>query len=228
MGLYDMIMLKDNHIDYAGGIENAISFANDYLLRNNLTLKIEIEARSIDDVKTIIEIGGIDRIMLINGKYETERVVGTHYNPTLASDGKTIIYERNNRIMKMNGSKPGSDAKEIADDVRTFAVSSDGKHVYFTDRDRDLYYVKGTGKPKKMGVFDVTGITLPLRSSTAYFIIDRELYTSSSGGKHRKLSGADEVTNVWALNDGGVMYVHDWTIYRSDGKPGGFKPVGDY
>ena len=86
MGLYDMIMLKDNHIDYTGGIEKAIFLANDYLRRNNLKLKIEIEARNIDDVKTIIETGGIDRIMLdnfnitdlksavnlINGKYETE------------------------------------------------------------------------------------------------------------------------------------------------------------
>ena len=86
MGLYDMIMLKDNHIDYAGGIKKAISLTNDYLRRNNLNLKIEIEARNIDDVKTIIETGGIDRIMLdnftiadlksavnlINGKYETE------------------------------------------------------------------------------------------------------------------------------------------------------------
>ena len=86
MGLYDMIMLKDNHIDYAGGIEKAISLTNDYLRRNNLKLKIEIEARSIDDVKTIIETGGMDIIMLdnfnitdlksavnlINGKYETE------------------------------------------------------------------------------------------------------------------------------------------------------------
>jgi len=98
MGLYDMIMLKDNHIDYVGGIEKAISLANNYLRRNNLKLKIEIEARSIDNVKTIIETGGIDIIMLdnftiadlkfavnlINGKYETE-----------ASGGITIETIRN-------------------------------------------------------------------------------------------------------------------------------------
>jgi nicotinate-nucleotide pyrophosphorylase (carboxylating) len=86
MGLYDMIMLKDNHIDYAEGIEKAIMLTNNYLRQNNLKLKIEIEARNIDDVKTIIETGGVDRIMLdnfsisntkaavalINGKYETE------------------------------------------------------------------------------------------------------------------------------------------------------------
>ncbi|MDB5198122.1 MAG: nadC [Chitinophagaceae bacterium] len=85
-GLYDMIMLKDNHIDYCGGIENAIEKANEYLQEKNLALKIEIETRSIEDVKTVLKVGKVNRIMLdnftpqqiteavklINGKYETE------------------------------------------------------------------------------------------------------------------------------------------------------------
>jgi len=85
-GLYDMIMLKDNHIDFAGGIEKAIIKTNDYLKNNNLNLKIEIETRNLQEVKKVIEIGNIDRIMLdnfsfedlkkavhlINGKFETE------------------------------------------------------------------------------------------------------------------------------------------------------------
>jgi nicotinate-nucleotide pyrophosphorylase (carboxylating) len=66
MGLYDMIMLKDNHIDYAGGIENAIRRTVDYLKSNNKDLKVEIEARNLDDVKKILETGGVDRIMLDN------------------------------------------------------------------------------------------------------------------------------------------------------------------
>jgi nicotinate-nucleotide pyrophosphorylase (carboxylating) len=86
MGLYDMIMLKDNHIDYAGGIEKAIRKTREYLEKNNLDLKVEIEARSLADVKTILSCRGVDRIMLDNfpveetylavkeiaGKYETE------------------------------------------------------------------------------------------------------------------------------------------------------------
>jgi nicotinate-nucleotide pyrophosphorylase (carboxylating) len=86
MGLYDMILLKDNHIDYAGGIVNAINKTKEYLGKNNLNLKIEIEARTIEDLKTIISTGGVNRIMLdnfsvantllavreIGGKYETE------------------------------------------------------------------------------------------------------------------------------------------------------------
>jgi nicotinate-nucleotide pyrophosphorylase (carboxylating) len=85
-GLYDMIMLKDNHIDYCGGIEKAIAKANTYLQQKNLDLKIEIETRSLDDVKKVIQVGKVHRIMLdnftpqqiekalkiINGKYETE------------------------------------------------------------------------------------------------------------------------------------------------------------
>ncbi|MBK8883229.1 MAG: carboxylating nicotinate-nucleotide diphosphorylase [Bacteroidales bacterium] len=66
MGLYDMIMLKDNHIDYAGGIERAILSTRDYLRKNNLTLKIEIEARNIEDVRKILAVGFVDRIMLDN------------------------------------------------------------------------------------------------------------------------------------------------------------------
>jgi nicotinate-nucleotide pyrophosphorylase (carboxylating) len=85
-GLYDMIMLKDNHIDYSGGIEQAIEKANDYIKQKKLNLKIEIETRSIEDVKTVLRFGKVNRIMLdnfspdeisealrlINGCYETE------------------------------------------------------------------------------------------------------------------------------------------------------------
>jgi nicotinate-nucleotide pyrophosphorylase (carboxylating) len=86
MGLYDMILLKDNHIDYAGGISNAIDKTRAYLKGNNLNLKVEIEARSLEDVRTILAVGGVDRIMLdnfsvedtfiavkeISGRFETE------------------------------------------------------------------------------------------------------------------------------------------------------------
>lgn len=92
-GLFDLIMLKDNHIDYCGGIEKAIEKANEYLLRKNLDLKIEIETRSLEDVKTVLRVGKINRIMLdnftpqqiaealkiINGKYETEASGGINF-----------------------------------------------------------------------------------------------------------------------------------------------------
>lgn len=86
MGLYDMIMLKDNHIDFCGGIERAIEKTNAYLAANKLDLKIEVETRSLDDVKRVLATGNVHRIMLdnytpemlaeavklIDGKYETE------------------------------------------------------------------------------------------------------------------------------------------------------------
>ncbi len=67
-GLYDMIMLKDNHIDFCGGLEAAINKAHDYLIKNNLSLKIEVESRNLEDIKTICAIGKgkVDRIMLDN------------------------------------------------------------------------------------------------------------------------------------------------------------------
>lgn len=86
MGLYDMVMLKDNHIDFCGGIEKAIEKTNAYLIANNLSLAIEVETRSIEDVKRVMAVGNVSRIMLdnytpdevekavelIGGKYETE------------------------------------------------------------------------------------------------------------------------------------------------------------
>jgi nicotinate-nucleotide pyrophosphorylase (carboxylating) len=66
MGLYDMIMLKDNHIDFAGGIKPAIERTHEYLKKKRLDLRIEIEARSLGDVAEIVAFGGIDRIMLDN------------------------------------------------------------------------------------------------------------------------------------------------------------------
>jgi len=65
-GLFDMIMLKDNHIDFAGGIEKAIDATHDYLKKNRLNLKIEIETRTMAEVKRVLKHGKIDRIMLDN------------------------------------------------------------------------------------------------------------------------------------------------------------------
>ena len=86
MGLYDMIMLKDNHIDYCGGLEKAIERAWQYVQTVKPGLQIEVETRSIEDVKRVVAIGKVNRIMLdnftpaqlsdalkiIDGKYETE------------------------------------------------------------------------------------------------------------------------------------------------------------
>ncbi|HMU10211.1 MAG TPA: carboxylating nicotinate-nucleotide diphosphorylase [Ferruginibacter sp.] len=93
-GLYDMIMLKDNHIDYCGGIEKAIQKAYDYVQTKKPGLKIEVETRNMDDIKKVMAIGKVDRIMLdnftpeqiadalvvINGQYETEASGGINLN----------------------------------------------------------------------------------------------------------------------------------------------------
>ncbi|HEY0047101.1 MAG TPA: carboxylating nicotinate-nucleotide diphosphorylase [Flavobacterium sp.] len=68
--LYDMIMLKDNHLDFAGGIENAIAKTKSYLSQNNLDLKIIVEARSLDEVGQILKAGNIHRILLDNFDFE--------------------------------------------------------------------------------------------------------------------------------------------------------------
>ena len=71
--LYDMIMLKDNHVDYAGGIRPAIEKANQYLADTGRSLKIEIEVRNEDELKQVLEVGNVDRIMLDN--FSPERII---------------------------------------------------------------------------------------------------------------------------------------------------------
>ena len=73
IGLFDMILIKDNHIDFAGGIEAAIDMVHHYLQKNDKQLKIEIEARHLDDVKRIIKHGNIHRVMFDNFDTETTR-----------------------------------------------------------------------------------------------------------------------------------------------------------
>lgn len=104
MGLYDMVMLKDNHIDFCGGIEQAIAKTVTYLEDNGLNLKIEVETRTIDDVKRVLAHGGVHRIMLdnytpeqlaeavtlIDGQYETEASGGINMD-TIEAYAKTGV-----------------------------------------------------------------------------------------------------------------------------------------
>ncbi len=94
IGLFDMILLKDNHIDFAGGIANAINRCHEYLKEKGLDLKIEIEVRNFDELRQAMECGGINRIMLDNfsvedtkkaveivaGRYETESSGGITFD----------------------------------------------------------------------------------------------------------------------------------------------------
>lgn len=94
IGLFDMILLKDNHVDFAGGINNAINRCHEYLNDKHLNLKIEIEVRNFDELKQVMDNGCVDRIMLdnfsvpdtkkavdiIDGKYETESSGGITFD----------------------------------------------------------------------------------------------------------------------------------------------------
>lgn len=73
IGLFDMILLKDNHVDFAGGIEAAITRAQNYLKEKGKNLKIEIEVRNFDELERAINVGGIDRIMLDNFNIENTK-----------------------------------------------------------------------------------------------------------------------------------------------------------
>lgn len=94
IGLFDMILLKDNHVDFAGGIKNAITRCHEYLKEKNLDLQIELEVRNFDELNQALEQGGINRVMLdnfsvedtakavkiVNGKYEVESSGGITFD----------------------------------------------------------------------------------------------------------------------------------------------------
>ena len=94
IGLFDMILLKDNHVDFAGGIDKAITRAKEYCKEKGKDLKIEIEVRSFDELQQVLDLGGVDRIMFDNftpemtkkavemvaGKYETESSGGITFD----------------------------------------------------------------------------------------------------------------------------------------------------
>ena len=94
IGLFDMILLKDNHVDFAGGIRSAIERCHQYLKEKGKDLKIEIEVRNFDEIRQVLEIGGVDRVMfdnftpedtkkaveMIAGKYETESSGGITFD----------------------------------------------------------------------------------------------------------------------------------------------------
>lgn len=89
--LYDMIMLKDNHIDFAGGIDKAIKKTKQYLLDNNLKLKIIVEARNLDEIKEILRAGGVYRILIDNFTIEnTKRAVNLIGNQCLTESSGGI------------------------------------------------------------------------------------------------------------------------------------------
>ncbi|MDO4335207.1 MAG: carboxylating nicotinate-nucleotide diphosphorylase [Bacteroidales bacterium] len=105
MGLFDMILIKDNHEDFAGGLENAVKRAKEYCKANGKdALKIEVECRSLDDIRRTLEIGGIDRIMfdnftpeatkeavaLVDGRVETESSGGITFD-ALRAYGETGV-----------------------------------------------------------------------------------------------------------------------------------------
>ena len=92
-GLYDMILIKDNHVDYAGGIQEAIEGAHNYLTANNKKLAIEIEVRNLEELEEVLQTGGVDRILLDNFNFSdlsdaVDMIEGRYI--TEASGGITI------------------------------------------------------------------------------------------------------------------------------------------
>lgn len=103
MGLYDMIMLKDNHVDYAGGITKAIESANSYLKKTGKKLKIEIETRNLEEVKEVLRVGQVDIIMLDNFSLENMREAVKLINGRFETEASGNITEKTLRAVAETG-----------------------------------------------------------------------------------------------------------------------------
>jgi len=95
IGLYDMILIKDNHVDYAGGIKNAIRAANEYLVAQGKDLQIEIEVRNLSELNDVIEEGHIDRIMLDNFSFDDLKKAVSTIDGRFISEASGGITEEN-------------------------------------------------------------------------------------------------------------------------------------
>jgi len=95
IGLYDMILIKDNHVDYAGGIANAIHAANDYLQKTGRKLEIEIEVRNLEELNQVLETGKVNRIMLDNFGFDDLKIA-------VKQIGKRYITEASGGIVEEN------------------------------------------------------------------------------------------------------------------------------
>lgn len=95
IGLYDMILIKDNHVDYAGGISNAITAAQKYLTDQNKSLQIEIEVRNLEELVQVLAVGGVDRIMLDNFSFENLKAAVALINGKFITEASGGITEEN-------------------------------------------------------------------------------------------------------------------------------------
>ncbi|WP_369800138.1 carboxylating nicotinate-nucleotide diphosphorylase [Pedobacter sp. Leaf216] len=95
IGLYDMILIKDNHVDYAGGISNAINAAHQYLSNENKVLQIEIEVRNLEELAQVLAIGGVDRIMLDNFSFENLKAAVSLIDGKFITEASGGITEEN-------------------------------------------------------------------------------------------------------------------------------------
>ncbi|HLF33210.1 MAG TPA: carboxylating nicotinate-nucleotide diphosphorylase [Cyclobacteriaceae bacterium] len=103
IGLYDMIMLKDNHIDFAGNVTNAIRMAKQYLVQAGKNLKIEVETRSLHEVREVLEAGGVDFIMLDNMSLEDMKKAVGMIDRKIKTEASGNINEHNIRDVALCG-----------------------------------------------------------------------------------------------------------------------------
>ena len=143
----------------------------------------------------------------------------------LSADSKTLYYITNNgHLSAIDPAKSDVERREVGRDVSAFVTSNDGQTVYYINNDRELWHVKGSGTPLRIADDAASSfLALANNSPRVFFIIDYnsgrggELYYSDNGGRRTRVSGADEVKNVWSTTTSVFYVTRDNELYRSGG-----------
>ncbi|MFA5524153.1 MAG: hypothetical protein WDA24_07325 [Tissierellales bacterium] len=169
-----------------------------------------------------------DGLLYINDKFETARISGSPsygYRSFVSNDGKRLVFVSSSDILYViDPTKPDAERIELAEDVKTFISSNDGKTIYYINDVDELWCVKGTGKPTKISD-DVTGqfLTMSPNSNKLFFLVDHsydnggELYYTNNGSKREKISGGEEVGSIWSTPSNIFFVTVDYDLYRSSG-----------
>ena len=170
-----------------------------------------------------------DGLAYMNGKYDVSKIASTSDYASqafISDDGKTLLYKNNNgHLSTIDPTKPTSERKEISRDVLQFVSNSNCKTIYFINKDNELFFIKSNGTPVKVSD-DVNSdyLVMPYSGNTAFFLMDYntrrgsgDLYFSNNGGRRVKVSGGDDITQVWVTPTSVFYRTIDHDVFRSSG-----------
>ena len=231
------------YISRRGGERERISGATVYsLVQPRGTQEVytpgDISGFTVYGVSTFSNFAAIteEGLAYYNSKLEPSKIANSDLyagGAEISSDGKTLYYITNtNRLSSIDPTVPGAERRELEKNILSFVASSDGKSVYYVNDDYELYYMSGKGTPTKIsddiyvenyGSYTYAGLAMSYSSNRVFFLVEYssaiggELYYSNNGAKRVKVSGGNDITEVWSTPANIFYTTVDDELFRSNG-----------